>query len=278
MIADDFIFHLTTKYKDNKNRGRNFVFKEELLAFVDKCPENRLQEMYDYIPTFHKWSTPFDVWKLVDFATEQGYIKKYIKKKDYILYYKCKGFTQLRIETLENGYKKKHYDHIKCNTAYSFGSTGCPNCHSTNSEMIKHSGESLPENVLIVKEDCHKCKNYDLSHVVNLENNVHGPECDKYGRHEYPNSDCGDCKCKVCCEEFKLYTESPREYTDNIKRTGTDTMYWISKNMVVSMHIRDERRLTAPERKGQEHSKPSFFGVNIEELAKSKRVDWSNSK
>lgn len=278
MIADDFVFNLTTKYKDNKNRDRNMVFKEDLLSFVDKCPETKLQEMYEYIPTFHKYTTPFDVWKLINYATEQGYIKKFIKKKDYILYYKCKGFTVLRMERLKNGLEKKHFDHIKCNTSYSFGSTGCPNCHSTNAELIKYTGESLRDDVIIVKEDCHKCINFDLSHSVNLSNNVHGPECDKYGDHDYPNSSCGECKCKICCENFKLYTENPREYTDNIKRTGTDPMYWIGKHLVVSMHIRDEKRLREPEVNGQKHAKPSFFSVNIEELAKSKRVNWSKSK
>lgn len=278
MIADDFVFNLTTKYKDNKNRDRNLVFKEDILSFIDKCPENYLQEMYEYIPTFHKYSTPFDVWKLIEKAVELGYIKKYVKKRDYILYYKCKGFTQLRVEYLTDGREIKHHDHIQCNTSYSFNSTGCPNCHSTNSELVKYHAETLPEDVLIIKEDCHKCINYDLSHQTNLQNNVHGPECDKYGTSDYPNSSCGECKCKVCCDAFKLYTENPREYTDNIKRTGVDPMYWIGKHLVVSMHIRDEGRLRAPEIKGQKHSKPSFFGVNIEELAKSKRVKWAKSK
>ena len=65
------------------------------------------------------------------------------------------------------------------------------------------------------------------------------------------------------------------KYTDEIKRTGVDPMYWIGKNLVVCMHIRDESRLLAPEIKGEEYNKPQFFGVNIEELAKSKRVGWS---
>jgi len=278
MIADDFVFNLTTKYKDSKNRDRNLVFKEDLLRFIDKCPENNLQEMYEYIPSFHKYSTPFDVWKLVDYAKEQGYIKKYVKKKDYILYYKCKGFTQLRIEKLENGREVKYHDHIRCNTSYLFGSSGCPNCHSTDSELIKYNGESLPEEVIILKEDCHKCINFDMDHDINLQNDVHGPECDKYGTSDYPNTSCGECKCKVCCEAFKLYTEDPREYTDNIKSAGVDPMKWIGKNLVVSMHIRDEKRLSLPEKKGERHKKPSFFGVNIEELAKSKRVKWSSKK
>ena len=31
MIADDFVFNLTNKYKDRKDRDRNSVFKDDLL-------------------------------------------------------------------------------------------------------------------------------------------------------------------------------------------------------------------------------------------------------
>lgn len=275
MLSEDFVIALTAKYKDRKNADRNKVFYDEITRFADICPENRLQEMYDYIPEFHIYSTPFDVWKLKKYAMDQGYIEKQKKQKDYVLFYRCKGFSQIREEKLETGKIIKHYDHIKCNTEYSFGSTGCPNCHSTSADLIQYRSTSLPESVLIVKEDCHKCKNYVLSHEVNLENNVHGPECSEYAKHPYPNSSCGDCKCKACCESFKHYSEDPRKYVDEIKRTGVDPMYWIGKNLVVSMHIRDETRLEAPIIKDLEYDRPQFFGVNIEELAKSKRVKWS---
>lgn len=201
--------------------------------------------------------------------------KKKKEKDDTLLFYRCNGFTQLRIEYLENGKEIKHYDRIKCNTDYSFISTGCPNCHSTDATIVKYNGDSFPESVLIVKEDCHKCKNYVLEHDVNLENNIHGPECNDYGKHPFPNASCGECNCKKCCDNFKRYSENPKLYTDEIKKIGVDPMYWIGKNLVVSMHIRDESRLTAPQRKGEEFQKPSFFGVNIDELAKSKRVNWS---
>lgn len=275
MLADDFVFNITTKYQDRKDRDRNKVFKDDLMNFVDICPEEHLQDIYEHIPTFHKYSTPFDVFELKKYAASKGYIKKSSVNRKQRLFYECKGFTQIREEKLEDGRIKKHYDHISCSTRYSYRSTGCPNCHSTSANVILwDSLEAFQDDVIEVKEDCHKCINFSLDHMVNLETDTHGPTCHNYAEKDYPSKECGTCKCKVCCKEYGEYMRNPGKYVDNIKKTGTDPLYWIGKNLVVSMHIRDESRLTAPQKKGEKFDKPQFFGVNIEELAKSKRVKW----
>ncbi len=274
MISDDFIFNISTKYKDRKDEDRNEVFKQDLYRFVDKVTGDYFQELYDHIPQFHQYSTPFDVWKLENYAIEKGYVEKRTNTGNTGTYYKkCLGFSLVSIHEEKNGKKTKRFDHIKCDTKYSKVSGGCPNCHSTNSEHVEAVENMLPESVVLVKEDCHKCDHFLLSHSENLSNDVHGPTCGQYENNEYPNKSCGQCKCKACCEAYTQYNENPYRYVNQIKENNVDPMVWINPNMVQGSHIREQERLKAPVKKGSSYKKPSFFGVDIESLAKSKRMN-----
>ena len=276
MLSDTFLFNLTTKYRHKNDRDLNKVFKDDLINFVDICPEDHLEDVYNFIPTFHKYSTPFDVYKIKKYATEKGYIKKRIENRNHRFFYSCKGFTIIRIEELDDGSEKKHFDHISCNTRYSFRSTGCPNCHSSNSDIVLWSSkEGFPDDVIFLKEDCHRCINFSIDHAVNRGNDVHGPTCENYGQKNYPNNSCGTCKCKNCCQNYRDYILRPWKYTHTIKANNADPMPWIGKNLAVSLHVRDESRLTEPTKNGEMYEEPGFFGEEIPKIAKSKRVLWS---
>ncbi len=275
MISEDFISRLTAKYKNKKDESLNETFYKDLSDFVDKCPESKLQEIYDYIPTFHTWTTPFNVWEIKQYAKKQGYIKAFKpREKDYLLYRKCNGFTIIEELEDEDGKKilKRHYH--PCNTNYSFIASGCPNCHSTNSRVVKYDSDSFDPVVKLVmtKEDCHKCKYLLLDHKLNIENNVMGPECGEYGKCDSPDRTCGSCKCKVCCKDYKSFKADPRKYLHLQKLSRNDKRTWLSNSLVVCTHVRNDKRLSIPDKKAKRtYEKPDFFGVDIRKLAERKR-------
>lgn len=257
MTPEDFAHNLATKFRAKNDDDKNAVFAADLAAFSANCPEIHLQDVYNWISSSHKYSTPFQMAKIYGFARDNGFIHE--SKRDGSKHYRrCNGFSVV-IE--ENGETRR--DHVKCATSYSMESGGCPNCHSTNADLVEC--ESIPGEVVILKEDCHRCIRYSMNHKTNTENGVFGPECSEHGRKDKHDSYCQSCKCIDCCKYETIYRQYPR---------GIDTERipeWIGANLVQGLHIRSESRMTPPE-KEEEKKKPDFFGVDIQEVADKKKI------
>jgi len=192
MIAEDFISKLVSKFKDKKDDERNAVFKDDLIIFVNACPEMHLLDVYRWVSLDHKYSTPFLLSKIYDYAKKMNYINtKRVESKNYWL--KC-----------------------KCGGTYSKEGRGCPKCRSHVSFM--RTGEAAPQDMVLVHEDCFYCTIYPESVKRINEKKCYGATCSQHGTIENVDK-CGKCECKECCRQMFMYNRDPKGTIEKYKTT-----------------------------------------------------------
>jgi hypothetical protein len=193
MIVEEFISKLASKFKDKKDNVRNETFREDLLLFVNACPERYLLDVYRWVSLNHKYSTPFLLSKIYDYAKKAGYIED--RKKESALYWhKC-----------------------ECGVEYSKEGRGCPKCRSHKSKLI--TGDSAPNNMILVHEDCYYCTIYPESVKSTNNKKVYGGTCSQYGTINNQDRVCGNCECKECCVQMNAYNVDPNGTVEKYRTT-----------------------------------------------------------
>jgi len=183
MIKEDFVFNMTLKFsansKDEKKIQKNKLFAEELYTFAKECPEQHLQEVFNFASRSRKDNFLFSLKLLYDFAEQMGFIAKHeFKKKRIVWWWNC----------------------TKCGLKYSSQGRSCPTCGSLGAFCsIDPKGNHLLSEVVLVQDDCSICKIYDTRNEDG--NYVFGPECNSFGKGTKPfGKQCADCTCKLCCD------------------------------------------------------------------------------
>ena len=114
-----------------------------------------------------------------------------------------------------------------CNTKYSFKSTACPACGSTNGTVIKWDCiDSFPGDIKMVQKDCHRCSLYKPDKTGNGAR-VYGCTCNDFGKYYLKIVDnvCKDCVCRPCC--VLAAREKYDERYENDLRNGNIKENWI---------------------------------------------------
>lgn len=202
MIAEDFISGLTSRYRDKNDQERNKAFFEDLMTFTNKCPENHLKDVYDWIRVNHKYSTPFLLYKIYNYAVEQGYIEKKSQRKKVVSWLTC----------------------VKCGTHYSMVGRGCPNQRCKEKKATTSHGEYYPENMVEVTEDCYYCTIYP--EIKKNKKWITFEGCPDFGKVQRQAEICGICQCKDCCKQMMMYHADPKGTTEKYK-SGELGLPWI---------------------------------------------------
>ncbi len=196
MIVEDFVFNLTTKFKDKKDEERNKIFADDLATFTNQCKETNLQDVYNYITVNHKFSTPFQVAKIYSYAKDKKYMVESVKKESSVIWW---------------------YQCTSCKIEYSKEGRGCPKCRSHN-HIIK-TGESAPNNMVLVHEDCYYCTIYPESVKKSNEKKAYGATCHTHGTIDNQDRVCGKCECLECCKQMNMYNIDPKGTVEKYKTT-----------------------------------------------------------
>jgi len=199
MRQEDFIFNLTTKFKDKKDEDRNKLFGEDLGTFCNKCMEIHLQDVYNWISINHQYSTPFNLFKIYDYAKKKHYLKEGEKRER-------KEKTWLTC--------------VKCGTHYSVIGRGCPNCREKHATIFQ--ADQYPENYIRVYEDCYYCTIYP--EIKKHEKWITYVDCGDYGKKQ--DKMCKNCQCLQCCTQMKEYYLDPRGTIEKY-RTGELAQPWL---------------------------------------------------
>jgi len=116
---------------------------------------------------------------------------------------------------------------LSCHQPYSSQGKVCPKCG--DHKVVIVVGDSMPNNTMLVQENCHICKNYDKKD--DDRNQVHGYDCNKFGKENNPAPFpyCSNCECRACClQAFKL-TGDVWDYKNKL-RAGQYKEPWIKMN------------------------------------------------
>ncbi len=174
----------------------------------------------DYMSGFEQFR-PENIEKLID-AFQEQYEYQNPPKWAY--------FTKLAVKIgVHKKQKQKPYwrQCLSCHQPYSRQGRVCPKCGDLKVVIV--IGDSMPNNTLLVQENCHICKLYDKKD--DDRNQVHGFDCNKFGSENNPAPFpyCKGCECKACClQSFKL-TGDIWEYKEKLK-SGMYKEPWIKMN------------------------------------------------
>ncbi len=200
MTTEDFVFNLSSKYR-SKNDDENRVFSSDLQDFTDQCKHDALQSIYNHITQVHDFQTIPRMAKFWKFARQEKLlIEKEVKHNPY--WNVC----------------------TNCKTEYSMQGRGCPKCRCTTA-IIK-TGETLPEGLIEVQEDCFYCEIYTESVKKENVRKLYFTGCQDYGIKHTPQ--CSACCCKECCTQMMMYNADPRGTTEKYKTTEL-AQPWIKK-------------------------------------------------
>lgn len=210
MVKEDFVSNITLKWRigprAEKSEERNKLFFDDLYTFGSACPENHLQDVYNYITRAFK-STGYkpvpDISLFYTYAEESGYIptRNKPKKKRNPYWCCCKD----------------------CGKEYGFRGRGCPVCGSVK-YYVYASETSIPGHVELVQEDCSICNEYEKRNTDG--NYIFGPECNSFGLGTKPFDNCKDCGCKVCCHQYFCLLKDSRKFKLELM-SGQWKMPWI---------------------------------------------------
>lgn len=191
MTVEDFISNLTAKFRSKEDQ-ENRVFFSDLSSFVDSVKPDCLQDIYNQITMEHTFATIPRMAKFWKIAR--------------------KGKFLLLKPVVMNPYWNVC---INCKTIYSKHGRGCPKCRCTSASI--ESGETLPEKIVEVQEDCFYCSIYTESVKKENERKLYFTGCVDYGIKQ--NAQCTACNCKECCRQMMMYNADPVGTTEKYKTT-----------------------------------------------------------
>ena len=199
MYKEDFVLKLSSKFKAKNDDNRNDGFRDDLELFSQICPENYLQDVYNWISLTHKYSAPFLLSKIYDYAKDQGYINK-AKVNKAPAWNTC----------------------LKCGCHYSVVGRGCPKCRTVQASIS--TGEYYPDDYVTVSEDCHYCTIYP--EIKKNPRWMTIKDCYNYGKQQEPS--CSACQCRECCTQKRCYILDPKRTTEKY-HTGELAQPWLVK-------------------------------------------------
>jgi hypothetical protein len=109
------------------------------------------------------------------------------------------------------------YKCSNCSIEYSIKGKGCPKCYSSKATIV--TGESFPEDLIDMQEDCFYCSIFKESQKKGNARRMYGNSCNDYGVKQTPNSPCKACQCSECCIQMIEYNRDPRGTVDKYKTT-----------------------------------------------------------
>ncbi len=195
MTVEDFIFNITNKFV-SKNDHENKIFYTDILNFVDSCLSSSYQDIYNHITMTHKYQTIPRMAMLWKYAKDNDLLKQ--KEKDEIVNW-CKC--------------------TNCGTEYSKEGKGCPNQKCKSPEYTRCIGESAPNSMVLVHEDCYYCTIYPESIKKSNEKKCYGADCSKHGTMRNPKLNCGKCECEECCKQVFMFNEDPKGTIEKYRTT-----------------------------------------------------------
>jgi len=199
MIVEDFISSLVTKFKAKNDDNRNKVFYQDLEVFCNKCPENHLQDVYNWITMNHTYSTPFQMAKIYDYAKDKEYIAPIVQEhRRAPAWWRCSD----------------------CGVLYGYLGRGCPKCGGYKRQLF--TGESIPQEVIGMTEDCLHCEMFHDG-ILKFNIKLYGGTCEEYGVKQDPK--CKDCKCQRCCKQMMIYNSNPREFLRQKEEGELDDLF-----------------------------------------------------
>lgn len=178
------------KIKDKDSEGMIADKKEEkdlffrnLNSFCDACLETNLQAVYNHIIKTHEFST----------VPKMALFWKYAEKNDFIK---------------KNPVKRNPIWNIclSCGCKYSWKGRGCPKCRSFRASI--GMGETLPNDLIEVQEDCFYCTIYPESVKKHNNKKMYFQSCGDFGRKQ--DAACSACQCKECCRQMMMYNSDPK--------------------------------------------------------------------
>ena len=197
MYKEDFVLKLSSKFKAKNDDNRNDGFRDDLELFSSICPENYLQDVYNWISLTHKYSAPFLLSKIYDYAKDQGYINK-AKVNKTPTWNTC----------------------LKCGCHYSVAGRCCPKCRHIKASIS--TGETYPDSYINVSEDCYYCTIFP--EIKKNPKWMTFKDCGMYGVKQDPT--CKPCQCSECCDQMRMYNQDQRGTIEKY-RTGELSQPWL---------------------------------------------------
>jgi len=220
--SEDFISLLSAKFRAKDDDERNRAFVDDLFYFTSKCPEQHLEDVFRWVSINHKYSTPFQLYKIYDYAEEQGYISKQKQQDHKVSWFTC----------------------VSCGTHYSTRGRMCPRCREKKATVWK--SDVYPESFVDVKEDCAYCTIYP--EIKKNPKWMTFKDCGDYGVKQTP--ECRPCQCRECCKQMMLYNADPRQAIEKY-HTGELAQPWLYSvdplNKTVELMVKDIDKRKNPE-------------------------------
>ena len=193
MTREDFIFNLANKFR-SKNDEENKIFHSDLDTFLNACKPDICQDLYNHVTQTHNYQTIPRMAMFWKYAKQNNLLKEK-EKESIIWWYKCQD----------------------CQTEYSKEGRGCPKCRSP--KVIVKTGESAPNNMIQVHEDCHYCTIYPEAVKVANNKKVYGVTCSQYGTINNQDRMCGACECLECCKQMNAYNVDHKNTIEKYRTT-----------------------------------------------------------
>ncbi len=193
MTEENFIFKLTTKFK-SKNEDENILFFNDLSSFIDACWPDNCQDIYNHVTKTHKYQTIPRMAMFWKYAGDNKMLKPKEKEK-IVSWYKCTA----------------------CGTEYSKEGKGCPNQKCRSPKYTLSIGDSAPNSLVLVHEDCYYCTIYPESIKKSNERKCYGADCSQHGTKA--KNKCGKCECYECCDQMFMYNSDPNGTIEKYKST-----------------------------------------------------------